>query len=215
MDDDELLLIDPDLFILLSASGLLDRVVELLGFPIENVRRLAALPFMLKSSRQMRKKYPEELRNKVLSDCDRIPGLDDAPTDADVMDRLIQIDRIDDGEVLLYASVHEQKCWLLGSGDKRAMTALATAESVADVRDGIAGRVISLEVVCELLLKADDVNTITKAFLPLKDVNVTLKSVFGSGGPFKTEDRLEAVASYHRDLEKTVGKDFLYRVESD
>ena len=215
MDDEQLLLIDTDLFILLSGSGLVDRVVDLLGFSIQQVRRLEPLPHMLKKSRTLRKNYPQAIRDQALADCERVAGLVEQPTDTDVINRLIQIDRIDDGEALLYATVHEKKCWLLGSGDKNAMQALAKAETVADVRDGLSGRVISLETVCELLLQNDDVNEVASAFSPLCKLNKSLMVFFGSGGPYTKEDRLRSVTSYRRDLETTVGEDFLYRVESD
>jgi hypothetical protein len=45
---DRLLLMDSDIFILLSAAGLLERTAELLGFEMSRVRRLDALPHMIR-----------------------------------------------------------------------------------------------------------------------------------------------------------------------
>ncbi len=215
MDDDELLLIDSDLFILLSASGLLDRVVELLGFSIKQVRCLSALPHMLrKPNRSWRRKYPQQILDRALIDVNRIVSLSDRPDSDETFDRLIKADDdMDGGEALLYTTLCERNACLLGSGDKRAMKVLGAMKDLSDIRQQVAGRVVSLEVVCELLLKADDVAEITEAFLPLCDVNQTLIVLFGSGRPFTTKDRLEAVASYRRDFEKAVGRDFLYRID--
>ena len=60
------LLIDSDAFILLSASGLVKEAGEVCGFALEELSRLYPLPFMLDKGR-MKKKYPEEIREKVRS----------------------------------------------------------------------------------------------------------------------------------------------------
>lgn len=211
---DQILLIDSDLFILLSSAQLLDRVSELLGIHTANLRRLDALPHMLrKPGRSMRRKYPQAVMDQALLDCDRIKGLTERPVSDEVLSRLLRPeDNIDDGEALLYSIVYERQCWLLGSGDKRAMMGLSQSPDLADIRDGVAGRIISLEVVCELLLKNETVEQVAATLGPLSDINQTLRILFGSGGPYTTEDRLDAVASYRRDLEKQVGDDFLFTV---
>ena len=44
---ERILLIDSDIFVLLSAAGLLDDLVDCLGFELSDVRRLDALPHQL------------------------------------------------------------------------------------------------------------------------------------------------------------------------
>ena len=61
---DRLLLVDSDLFVLLSAAGLLDELAAALGFTPDAIRRLTALPHQVRKGRTFRR-YDESLRQAV------------------------------------------------------------------------------------------------------------------------------------------------------
>jgi hypothetical protein len=76
--NERILLIDSDIFVLLSAAGVLDDLIECLGFKQSNVRRLAALPKQLERGRAFRR-YNQAFRDKALACCREFPALLDRP----------------------------------------------------------------------------------------------------------------------------------------
>lgn len=207
--DAPLILIDNDLFILLAGSDLLEAACESLGFSFADLRRLDALKYMLlKPGRSLQKK-PQAVLDKALAACDRVASLQTRPNSDDILSRLTVFTEIDGGEALLYATICENDCWLLGSGDIRAMVKLSNEESLVDIRKAVAGRVISLEVVCECLVKTRDVEFIQRAFQPVLGCDAKLMSLFG-GTSYTRDCRLAAISSYRKHLESQVGSDLLY-----
>lgn len=125
------LLIDSDAFVLLAGAGVLEQAIELLGFDPAHALRLSPLPAMLGRGRAF-KRYPADLLQRAQIACARIVALESRP-DPVLFEQLVSVPDIDEGEALLYATVAEKENWVLLSGDKRAMKALAGEQSlVAD-----------------------------------------------------------------------------------
>jgi hypothetical protein len=206
-----LLLLDTDIFIVLSAAGLLDSIIRLLDFDAAHTRRLAALESQLTRGSGFREKYPREIREAALRSARIIPILTKRPQDAAVFQRLISHERIDDGEAFLFALLAEHKNWVLATGDKQAITTLATSPGLADIRNRVSGRVACLETVLPALLQQNGIETVAAAFNPLRAVNKTLSVVFSGGASTSESLCREYLDSYIRDLETQVGKDFLLK----
>ncbi len=207
---DRLLLVDSDLFILLSAAGLLERTANLLGFSMGEMRRLPALPHMLRGNRRMKRDFPEAVRETAIRVADSVQQLEGRPTNNDVMQRLIAVQYIDGGEALLFAHLVERPGWLLTSGDLRATRALGQAGDCQDIREAIQGRVVCLEAVVRLLVEADGVEPIATAFRPVRDQNAQLRIFFSEANSTNRERCLEAVRSYFNDLVNSYGCSFLF-----
>ncbi|NQT20744.1 MAG: hypothetical protein HQ592_13635 [Planctomycetes bacterium] len=208
--ENRLLLIDSDIFILLAASGVLERVASLLGFELKNVRRLHPLKRQLTRGGRFLKRYSQEIREAVLDYCDKITPLTDRPDDPEVVPKLVSVDDIDYGEALLYGLVAEQPSFLLASGDKRAMIALAKAPELCDVSKAVSGRIICFETVLQMLIEKDGVGNTAKAFGPLRACNKTLQVIFSPGAVMTKQSRLKSVDSFLDDLVKSVGDGFLF-----
>lgn len=206
---DRLLLVDSDSFILLGAAGLLERTAELLGFSPAQLRRLHALPHMLRGKR-MRREYPEGLREAALEATARVEGIYDRPVDDELLQRLLAVENIDDGEAALYAHLAEHRTCLLASGDLRAIRALGLAEGFRDVREAIRDRVVCLEAAVRLLVEADGVDAIATAFRPVLPYNNHLQVFFSEGNVRDQTECLAAVRSYFDELRQSYACDFLY-----
>lgn len=204
------LFVDSDIFVLLAASGSLPRVAELLGFSLEQLGRLAALPHMLRNGKSFRKKYAQDVRDKASSVADAVPAIVERPQDDERLELLLSIRGIDEGEALLYGLLAESThCWLT-SGDKTAMRALVGQESLQSVRSLIAGRVICLESILKMLIRADGVAAIAQAWLPLKDSYKSLAVIFSEVNCKDQDQCLECLDSIVNDLQNTLGLDFLH-----
>jgi len=95
-----MLLIDTDMLVLLSATGLLDRVVTQLGFGIADVRRLAAAPHQVRKNKKLRDQFGAEALEEALPLIDSIPVIEPV-ADLELLDRLNQV--MDAGEAQLFA----------------------------------------------------------------------------------------------------------------
>lgn len=207
------LLVDSDVFILFAAAGVMDRVARLLDFDATDVRRLEPLSHQLEHSKKFREKYPDKIRAAALAETKRIQPLTDHPKNDATLQRLTSCGNIDihGGEAFLFATLAEQPTWLLTTGDRKSLIALATDLKVRPVRTAVAGRVICLETALRVLVLNDGVEAVGKAFRHVRECNKSL-SVFFSDINCKNQDScLEGLDSYIRELNRQVGDDFLYK----
>ena len=203
------LLVDSDVFVLLAASGSLPRVADLLGFSPEQLSRLAALPHMLRRGKAFQRKYAHDIRERAITVADAVVAIQERPQNDNVLQLLLSIKGIDEGEALLFGLLAESSHWWLISGDKTAMRALVGQESLRPVRTLIAGRVICLESVLKMLVLADGVEAIAGAWLPLKDSYKSLSAIFSEVNCKDQNQCLECPESMLRDLQLALGVDFL------
>ncbi len=197
------------MFVLLAGAGLLETVANLLGFQLAELRRLDPLPHQLRKSHKFQEKYSKPVRDKALAWCDKVKSITERPENDDALQRLAAADRIDEGEALLFGLMAEQELYLLASGDKVAMRALAQGANLKDVRQAVSGRIICLEAVVGLLVKSVGTSKTATAFAPLRDGNGTLRALFSQGEQTPQEACLAGIASYLNDLIKDVGRGFL------
>jgi hypothetical protein len=205
---DGALVIDNDAFILLSAAGLLQAAITSLGFDGKAVR-LAALPFVIGRNKKLQKQYSGDALIRAKLACDEVPELSSAPG-PDVLQTLAAVPDIDDGEAVLYGLLYENPGHLLLSGDKRAMIAVATTPELGDIRAKIAGRVVCVEKIINLLLTAHGHEHVVNAVLPIRDSNSTLRVIFSDGNCNDQAACSSAVSAYIVALEIKVGAGFLY-----
>ena len=203
------ILIDSDAFLILAGAGRIDSALELLGFNHQRAFRLSPLPQMIGRSKPIREKYPAAARRQALMACSRIRGIVDRPDD-ELFQRLIEVRDIDDGEALLYGLLAERPLTLLASGDKRAMIALCSDESVADIQRSVAGRVICLESVLRRVVARDGVAAVAQSFLPVMKTYKTLQIVFSEQNRTDESQCLVALDSCLDALKRQVGEGFLY-----
>lgn len=207
-----LLLVDSDIFILLSAAGMLEKMANLLGLPLSDVRRLDALPHQLQRGRRFLQKYSEDATKQALSDCKKVPSIEERPADVD-LEELKDIEDIEFGDAVLLALTAGHPAYLLASGDKRALRAVGRSPGLARLRGQLTGRIICLERALAMLAEELGLAHVARAFTPLAEANATLRIIFTAGEATAQAHFDQAIASHLHDLEKDVGPDFLIRCE--
>ena len=205
------LLIDSDVFLVLAGAGVLDQAIELLGCDRDCAFRRAPLPQMIGRSASLQACYSADVRRRAQVACTQIAGIGDRPRD-DILQRLLTVTDIDDGEALLYGLLAECPLYLLASGDKRAMLALSGEPSVADIREAVAGRVICLESILRRMVLRDGVNKVAPHFRCVRDSHQSLRVILSDANSSDQAQCLKALDSYLRDLTRAVGQDFLYEM---
>ncbi len=206
-----LLLIDTDVFALLAGAGMLDQVIEGLGFDRSTTRRLPFVRAQMKRGRNFCETYSLAIRNRVIKRCEDIPSLPARASEDSTFEPLTRVDEIDYGETQLIALLAENEHFILTTGDKRALRALCDEESLSGVRRKVEGRIVCLESVIRLLVDRLGIEAAAKAFTPMRDVNKMLSVVFSQGNATPEADCRDYLGSYLRELESDLGEDFLYK----
>ncbi|MDB6172077.1 MAG: hypothetical protein JWL59_1388 [Chthoniobacteraceae bacterium] len=208
---DRQLLIDTDIFILLSGSGLFERVAAIFNLNRASLRRLPAVSRQLQKGNKFKKNYPDIIRKLGIEAASTIHPIETQISDASIANLLAAVDDIDPGEALLLGLLVENKSWLLTTGDKRFLRALARSPSLYSVRNAVAGRIVCLETVIELLVGIEGIKPVAVAFTNVRDCNQTLSVIFSSGENTGEEHCRAGLESKIRDLESDIGPNLLYR----
>jgi hypothetical protein len=152
------LLSDSDLVIKLSEFDLLDEALEILGVTSSNTYVLNELSHVLKSSR-IASKYSREGIQRALdfaSKAQLVLKIDQA--EQIVLHKASAVHRnipqtINGGEAILYSATKHFKDFVIATGDKRSLRALAMDSSCSAIYDRLKGHVYCLE---QLVLKIID-----------------------------------------------------------
>ena len=202
------LLIDNDIFILLAGANLLEQAVGTIGFALEETCRLEALSYIVRKHKKP-SPLPPEIVERVIHACKTVPVLSEAP-DLELVQSLTNTPTVDAGEALLYALLAEHPGYLLTSGDKRAMNAIAQIQALGLIRAAVAGRVICLETLLLKVLEQHDIADVARALAPVLPQNVTLRSIFTPNNIRKPALCLEGLSAYQQALIAQVGAGFLW-----
>lgn len=206
--DPRRLMIDSDILFVLGASGMLGPAIDTLGFDRSSSLRLPALANQVKRGRAFRR-YPVDLRERALVEASAVPELTLRPAAVDALARLIRVDAIDEGEALMLALLVERPAWLLTSGDKRWMIAVAQATELRDLLHAVSGRIVCMETVLVMLLDRLGVRPLAQALEPLRPWHTTLRVAFPAGAETSERACREALESYLDDLQREVGEGVL------
>jgi hypothetical protein len=203
------LLVDNDAFIVLSGAGLLEKAVARLGFEMDAVFCLPALPFVLGRSRRIQQNYPPDVVTRARISCDNVAYLNEREHTEGVLDELTSVSGIDPGEAVIFAIAAEDPDSVLLTGDKVSLRALGTAARAHKTRTALSGRVICLEYVYRLLVEADGPTELADAFAILKPTNASLRIFFSEGNRSDHAACLLAIQKYYEDLSVEVGPGLL------
>jgi hypothetical protein len=201
------ILFDNDALSLLAASGLLSRTLAVLSMSRAEAYRLESLTHMVRRKR-IGRLWTDDVRDAALHELQTIQVWRHQPG-ADLLQRLVDVYDVDQGEAVIFGSGAELSSLLMVSGDKRSMRALCEAPELRDIRDSIAGRVVCLESLLHALIDSHGAATIGQAFQPVSSHHVTLRVVFTKTNMADEVQCHLAIDSYLRELKGWVGADFL------
>lgn len=197
------LLIDSDVFIHLAGADLLDVAVSALGFSLDTSRRLAPLPYMLTKSKRLRGRYSADVIRRAEAKCREVGALVGGPS-VSALDALAAEMGIDGGEATLIATLAEDSCLLLTTGDKRALRAFARSPNLKEIRQRCSGRIIAFEQVLLRLMDTLEASRLATALAPLIPGHQTLEIVF-SPANIRTNECRPALLSYLNALRSEQG----------
>ncbi len=197
------LLIDTDAYCKLGVAGLLADAITVLGVPIEECGRLAALPYMLRRG-GLRREFGDDASDALAHLAEGMP-LAIQPSDG-WLDPLTAVASIDPGEAQLLAASAERGLLLL-TGDKRGLHGVKDIPGYAEALDG---HVVVLESILAELCVQLGVGEIRSRIRPLMEVDVAARVCFSDSNP----SPLVGLLSYYEDLAANLGPLNLWRPPS-
>ena len=142
------LVLDNDLFFLLSASGLLDPWLDYIGIPYKDVFVQTSLFHILKKrSGKLCRLHSGELINKAHEDVKKFNPL--PVQENELVNAYSEIDDIDNGEAQIFAFVSSCDAIYAGTNDKRSLKALSQR---TELSGALKGRVYCLEIIIYQLI---------------------------------------------------------------
>lgn len=183
------LLVDTDAFCKLGMTGLLQDAALTLGAELGDIRRLPALPHMLRRG-SLRKRFGAEACDGLIAIAESMPIV--AEPSVVWLEKFTAIDAIDPGEAQLFAVAAESGVMVL-SGDKRALAAL---KAIAGVPAVLAGRIVVLEAVLLALCERLGADEVRRRVMVLARLDKVVGICFSAGNP----DPQEALRSYYKSV---------------
>ena len=184
----------------LGVAGLLTDAITVLGVPVEECGRLAALPYMLRRGR-LRRKFGDDVSDRLADLAARMP-LATQPGDV-WLDPLTAVSSIDPGEAQLLAASAERGLLLL-TGDKRGLHGVKEIPGYAEALDG---HVVVLEAILAELCVQLGVDVIRSRVRPLMEMDSAVRVCFSD----LTVSPIVGLLSYYSDLAVDLGPLKLWR----
>lgn len=191
------LLIDNDIFYLLSAAGVLSDVLSLLDVATERIQVLPSLKNEKATRNRLRRVYSNEHIGQVLA-ATQAGGLQSITLQPDELQRIIELnnfENVDEGEATLLVRLSKSgDCILLATKDTRFVGALA--ESDFEEKNAAIGKIVLLEHVLAILYKQFGYGYISEHFMPCVDYDRRLCAILGTTG--NVASFVEGLTSYIR-----------------
>ena len=205
------LLLDNDIFLLLSGAGLLEESVAALGFSLAESRRLDSLGHMLRKPARALSRFSAEILTRAANDCSRVAALDEEPG-AQMLELFgAHATSVHPGEAILLALTASHGDYYFCTNDKTALRAVARESGLAELRERVAGRILCLEIVAKRLIERMGAEELATRLAPVLHFDSRLFAIFSPAQSGRPEDCSIAVESFLSDLRREFGEDFLWQ----
>jgi hypothetical protein len=204
------LCVDTDALVNLLALDCLQAALDCLGCDSDRCYRLQAASHQIRRARWIEEKWPLFDRVNAAALADQLRPLPVAPPLSTL--EALNIDHIDQGEAYFLAAMVEMPDSLLLSGDRRMIEALhrATNPAVVSVREAVRGRVLMFPQIVAALVRKMSLAAVEERVRTAFCRHLTLKILFGSRRPTRSEDFWEAYQSEMKQIEIVCGEGWLY-----
>lgn len=115
---------------------------------------------------------------------------------------LSQLRALDVGEATLLTATKGMGAFVLMTGDKRCLTALADGSGIDEIQERLKGRVICLEQVILLLIRRSRFEFIKQQVLSSLEIDKAIGACFGSGELATETNVVLALEGYIEDLKQ-------------
>lgn len=161
---EKIFFLDNDALLKLARYGLLNAIIEVFESKDFTIKVLATAKYVLLPARDRLKRCKdEESASRLETFLSITQPIDTEAINPDYLDALSVVENIDAGESLLLAAAASEDSSIVVTGDKRALQALCSNSSIIYIRDTLAGRIVSLEVLFSILIKQDFTSVQQKA----------------------------------------------------
>jgi hypothetical protein len=200
-----ILFIDNDALLKLVSYDLLETALAMFHIRQEDVRVLATAKYaLLPANNRLRRCKTEQCATRLESFLPKATKLSADDADAAALDALAEMPGIDAGEALMFAVAAPKSDSFIITGDKRALEALQIGQSHHGVRDALAGRVLSIELLFSFMVEGDFAQ-LQAQVRSQPGVDTALSSIFGVSVPASPESVRAALDSYIGHLRHRTG----------
>jgi hypothetical protein len=123
-----------------------------------------------------------------------VPGLPEE------LQLLAGVDGIDPGEAVLFAATAQFDQYLLATGDKNSLRALASTPTCRPIAQRMCGHVICLEQIVKRVIQHCGFAYVRDKVIPARDCDTALRVAFGSGSDATEVHVLSTLDSYINEL---------------
>ena len=173
---------DNDVLLKLSAWNLLEEAITVLDTTRKEIYVLRTARFVIGKDKQARfsTKYGSQAVQRTLEFIETVQEITQG-ADPEEQALLNAINGIDEGEAFLFGATRDLDLFLVATGDKNSLRALANAPSCAPIYQRMSGRVICMEQIMARLIPHVGFEEVRRRVVPARDCDNSLKSAFGSG----------------------------------
>jgi hypothetical protein len=118
---------------------------------------------------------------------------------------LAEVEGIDPGEQVLFGATAYYDTFLLATGDKRCLRALAADSACRSIYERLSGRVCCLEQIVSLLIPHFGFEEVRSRIVPARECDTALKAAFGSGLAAEEPPVLQHLANRINELRAETG----------
>lgn len=199
------LFIDNDALLKLASYDLLDTALIMFNIQWEDIQVLATAKYaLLPAKDRLRRCKTEQCATRLESFLSRVTKLSADDADATTLDALAERPGIDAGEAVMFAVAASKSDSFIITGDKRALEALQIGQSLDGVREALAGRVLSLELLFSFMVEGDFAQ-VQACVRSQPGVDKALTNIFGVSAPASLESVRAALDSYVAHLRRLTG----------
>jgi len=196
-------LVDKDVIYKLAMCNLLDDSLAALDLARTDVYVLPTAKYKFGVARKRpsigERRYGAEVFARIRDFLGNAREIDAAGL-SEELQLLASIDGIDAGEAVLFSATAEFDQYLLATGDKTSLRALALAPACRPVAQRIRGHVICLEQIVKRLIQHFGFLFVKNKIVPSRACDTALSAAFGSGWDATESNVLAALDSYINEL---------------
>lgn len=201
---------DNDVLLKLAACDLLEEAVFVLGSTRSEVYVLPTAKYKIGHDRQKRLQgnYGSGGVARTLEFIETVQEIASA-SDPEERDLLLAIDGIDAGEEVLFAATRGLDFYLVATGDKRSLRALALSSSCQPIYERMSGHIVCLEQIIARLIPHLGFEEVRSRVVPAVrsgNCDTSLKSAFGSGLQTTEDNVRRSISSRIVSLRSEVGE---------
>lgn len=207
-----IVLADNDIILKLAQCDLIGDLADILGEPVDEIFATPTAPYQLlpkKADKALEKCGCEATVQRIknfLNAASEIPAIQDDL----LLQALVSINGIDDGEALLFAAATELPTPMLITGDRRALCALlANHDRLLTVSAALQGKVVTFESAILLALRKLGFAIVKQKLLSSPKPDAMLRLVLKSD--MRESDLVECLTSYSKEVEPLLAfRQFLF-----